>query len=1381
MDTLSTTLSHMAGSPAAASGESHYLRRPSSSDSERWSDDRTPSVAAGSLPTTARNSVVDQPEGRYLDLSGRPLTHLPLPNGPCEGLNISYTSLTRLPQTLCRDYYGLRRLILNHNHLDELPFEVGFLYNLRELHLSHNRLTRFPEAVGRLAQLEVLDLSFNQLSQLDFAITQLGSLRYLDISFNQLVTLPSYIGLLSGHLQTLLVQGNPFTKLATELFQPLLQYDTPNAGPPEPRNADVRALTQGTVPLSSSVPTRGAIGVPPSNSLPALTAAVSPAGEQLGQPTLGSAIRIHPMSKSAVSLADSERTAHSTAMGAYLHGEQGSAKATSGETERFPKLKGTAITRGAARLMSKLTKRRTSRGAEESDIAANVTTEPLPTHPIGTGALNIRTFRPPAPEPGSTPTNLASSMHDLRTFPPVLPVTGPTSSRSRTLSRQISTPTLSQAYHASGEIPLSHAVAWQARSQAVSPVVPASAVTSPAPTYASYPDLPLPTYIRHGHAALAASPSVQPSPVLRSATDLSGAELASPGPSPSTPQPPAMLASKSLPGSPRLQRVAPAILPKSAHTSPLVSRPQQIPFTAAKDIQCSSGANDHEPYASPPDSPTDTESPRSAITPPQAAAGELSSLSTRAVVTPPTYQSPSGTALCLQIDPTEIAGAIPTSRSRSRHASQASVSSLFSTTSRDTTATASEPSFYSSEAASGGSEADHSRSPLAMAKYHRPMEAMPPVPPLNISVKPSPSEPTPAQLAAHHTALAVRVPAGVPVTYHPSTAPVMPELPQLLDRLRDEWDLDPHTAEKAALAAKIKHSDLAKQKEAGAHVMLRRVSVDPLNTLSQAHRVAHISNGAPSMDTSRPHAIYLLEDSPALRAKRQCILREILDTERTYVDCLVRLIKVYVCPLDPTIGKACGIAPTTTTPATSAHANNSSSDLDRTSPVLTGSAPGPGDDSYFNLVPGHAEPTGYPDDEEDDGTAYGGTALRGSTGSPKVSDDTLAELNSGTLPTPGGAPFKGFGLSGLQTPFSTNSFVKSLRGGQATAATDAASYATKYQTVLTPAEIKTIFGNVDSILLFHRDHILPELEATIQAAAGTDIEARVGGVFLRNAAFIRIYSVYVNNFDHATRLLTDLEKSRKKFAKFLALAKRQPDHNQLNLLGYLLLPVQRVPRYKLLLEQLLACTPVTHPDHNELQRALAEIQVRADEINEKKREQERNIKIIQIAHHIRGSSAIHLIQPHRRFIRRGMLYLESQVTPTRNVRKHPLGIKSHHIGMVFHFYLFNDIMLQCTKSTSPGPSGAPITPYSPATSEMASATSNSTANHGHGVIGSQLSSSHQQHLINVLRLDTKVAPASIMPDRTTLRLVDSTGIYYLQGNPDELERWVYVINNRFQL
>lgn len=86
------------------------------------------------------------------------------------------------------------------------------------------------------------------------------------------------------------------------------------------------------------------------------------------------------------------------------------------------------------------------------------------------------------------------------------------------------------------------------------------------------------------------------------------------------------------------------------------------------------------------------------------------------------------------------------------------------------------------------------------------------------------------------------------------------------------------------------------------------------------------------------------------------------------------------------------------------------------------------------------------------------------------------------------------------------------------------------------------------------------------------------------------------------------------------------------------MPIQRIPRYELLLKELLKNTPETHPDFALLEQALAVVHGIATTINDQKRLNENMMKMMQIQN-VMGTKCPDLIQPHRRLVKEGSLNL----------------------------------------------------------------------------------------------------------------------------------------------
>ncbi|KAF8807582.1 hypothetical protein BYT27DRAFT_7256162 [Phlegmacium glaucopus] len=265
-------------------------------------------------------------------------------------------------------------------------------------------------------------------------------------------------------------------------------------------------------------------------------------------------------------------------------------------------------------------------------------------------------------------------------------------------------------------------------------------------------------------------------------------------------------------------------------------------------------------------------------------------------------------------------------------------------------------------------------------------------------------------------------------------------------------------------------------------------------------------------------------------------------------------------------------------------------------------------------------------------------------------------------------------------------------------------------TIVPSSERKIVFGGVDALFSFHKDSFLPALEgaaaplmnssmgpeADLDGQLSIDVAKAVGNMFVKHAAFMKMYSSYINNFDNSmhrisywssdrsmpgsspsippssstaqlvglgiTMAITNPNAitenaiatgvpnlstgQRKRIKAYLKRCRLNPRHTQLNLEGYLLLPVQRIPRYKLMLEELLRSTPPTYEYMDDpLDRALAEIALLANNMNEGKRESESRRKLVQWQSRIRGKFPSPLVQPHRRLIMDGPLLL------TRVVRK----------------------------------------------------------------------------------------------------------------------------------
>ena len=131
------------------------------------------------------------------------------------------------------------------------------------------------------------------------------------------------------------------------------------------------------------------------------------------------------------------------------------------------------------------------------------------------------------------------------------------------------------------------------------------------------------------------------------------------------------------------------------------------------------------------------------------------------------------------------------------------------------------------------------------------------------------------------------------------------------------------------------------------------------------------------------------------------------------------------------------------------------------------------------------------------------------------------------------------------------------------------------------------------------------------------------------------------------------------FANSLEKAKKNPDTRQMDIQSYLIMPVQRVPRYVMLLADLLKNTWDGHPDKENLCKAMEHAESIAAFVNEKRKESEALMKLVHIQESVGDlPKNFKVVTPTREFIREATMV---KISKGRAQER--------------HFYLFNDLLL----------------------------------------------------------------------------------------------------------
>ena len=179
-------------------------------------------------------------------------------------------------------------------------------------------------------------------------------------------------------------------------------------------------------------------------------------------------------------------------------------------------------------------------------------------------------------------------------------------------------------------------------------------------------------------------------------------------------------------------------------------------------------------------------------------------------------------------------------------------------------------------------------------------------------------------------------------------------------------------------------------------------------------------------------------------------------------------------------------------------------------------------------------------------------------------------------------------------------------------------------------------------------------------------DSDIGSIFLELATLLHKYQDYVNNFDvGSAELVTQREKNKKLEKVFIKFAE---DSGKLDVGMLLILPIQRPPRYQLLLEQMCKFTKKNTQSYKNLTAALDKMKVINHNINLRKKEADNRAKLMEIEKSLllkKDKSAPSLWSPGRMYVREGIL---------ERVEKAFLSFLGN-VTKEFYVYMFSDILL----------------------------------------------------------------------------------------------------------
>jgi len=178
----------------------------------------------------------------------------------------------------------------------------------------------------------------------------------------------------------------------------------------------------------------------------------------------------------------------------------------------------------------------------------------------------------------------------------------------------------------------------------------------------------------------------------------------------------------------------------------------------------------------------------------------------------------------------------------------------------------------------------------------------------------------------------------------------------------------------------------------------------------------------------------------------------------------------------------------------------------------------------------------------------------------------------------------------------------------------------------------------------------------------------IPNVFSKHADFLRMYTAYVDGYDDMSKKILSLRQSNKKLKKFLENTARKKEV-MIDIANLLILPIQRVPRYRLLLEDLQKRTLKEHRQYKDLEDALKKVKTISNHINESRRQIENRLRLLALTKQMSDEIGSTIWKASRKFLKQGKFWMAQLPKGDKTPPPKPVTV-----------FLFNDALLLCLES-----------------------------------------------------------------------------------------------------
>eukprot|EP01113_Clastostelium_recurvatum_P015810 TRINITY_DN1890_c0_g1_i7.p1 TRINITY_DN1890_c0_g1~~TRINITY_DN1890_c0_g1_i7.p1 ORF type:complete len:1255 (+),score=381.73 TRINITY_DN1890_c0_g1_i7:97-3861(+) len=156
-----------------------------------------------------------------------------------------------------------------------------------------------------------------------------------------------------------------------------------------------------------------------------------------------------------------------------------------------------------------------------------------------------------------------------------------------------------------------------------------------------------------------------------------------------------------------------------------------------------------------------------------------------------------------------------------------------------------------------------------------------------------------------------------------------------------------------------------------------------------------------------------------------------------------------------------------------------------------------------------------------------------------------------------------------------------------------------------PSYVDQIFSTIEDIRVNNQQLLFAIAETMSQWNSATCL----GNMFQTSFMYLEPHFDYIVNYNQSQQALRTCMKIPQ-FASFIKVCMDKPELDYKDLNDFLIMPVQRVPRYIMLLSAVLKYTPADHPDFLGLNKAVGMLKVFAEEINHRKASLEKLAELV---------------------------------------------------------------------------------------------------------------------------------------------------------------------------